>query len=116
MNISFDKIRLEDLDKVLKNALSKKIPRKFFNVLGVENDIVTLENYASMLEWLGPLTGHAFAEKIIHLYSKPWFHGVLSPIAAENMLNGAKRKRGTYLVFKRILVALLIIKVEIFNE
>ena len=51
-----------------------------------------------MLEWLGPLNGQAFAEKIIQLYTKPWFHGVLSPIAAENLLSGAKRKRGSYLV------------------
>jgi len=60
-------------------------------------DMVTLENYAAMLYWLGPLEkGSLFIYKLLEIFKKPYFHGVLSSTAAEKLL--AKKKRGTYLI------------------
>jgi hypothetical protein len=60
-------------------------------------EIVTIENFAAMLDWLGPLEkGSLSIYKLNEMFKKPYFHGIMTNSAAERVL--AAKRRGTYLV------------------
>lgn len=67
--------------------------------LGATNieETVTIENFATFLEWIGPLQkGAGFLDQLIDLFRKPYFHGNISVSEADKVL--MKTKKGTYLV------------------
>jgi len=67
----------------------------FKAVLAVD-ERVTLEQFAKILEWFGPLTGLQILDSVEDLLKKNWFHGNLSSQDAEKKLS--KQKKGTFLV------------------
>ena len=69
-------------------------------VLGAdtEDEIVSIENYAHMLEWTGPVEkGFSFLDNLFNLLNKPYFHGNVTLYNAEKALS-RKKKKGTFLV------------------
>jgi hypothetical protein len=62
-----------------------------------EDEIVSIENYAQMLEWVGPLEKAGFLDRLYDLLNKNYFHSNISLYAAEKSLN-RKLKKGTFLV------------------
>jgi len=61
-------------------------------------DSVTIETFSKMLEWFGPM-GPGILEKIFNIVSKSWFHGNLTHIQAEKLIQkNSNAKKGTYLI------------------
>jgi len=60
------------------------------------DEAVTLENYAKMFQWFGPMKGIDIIDEVHNLHSKSYFHGQLSSIQSEDLLS--EKAKGTYLV------------------
>jgi len=64
---------------------------------GTENNL-TIETFSKFLEWFGPLN-RDITERIYHIVSESWFHGQLSHIQAEKLIQkNSNSKAGTFLV------------------
>jgi serine/threonine protein kinase len=63
-----------------------------------KNEIVTLENFAKILEWFGPIKkGDEFLHNITHLLKMKGFFGAIESKDAENLI-GARKTKGDYLI------------------
>lgn len=61
-----------------------------------EEDQVTIENFARMLDWFGPLNEAGILDRIHDLLRNPAFHGHISTQEAERVM--ASQRKGTYLL------------------
>lgn len=65
-------------------------------VLVDSDESVTMENFAKMTQWFGPMDGIDMLVRMVMLHKEPWFYGNLSSIQAEDTL--ADKGRGTFLI------------------
>jgi hypothetical protein len=58
--------------------------------------MVTTENFSKMIKWFGPIDGREMIVHIYELQNKSWFHGNLSSMQAEKLLES--KVKGTFVV------------------
>jgi len=62
------------------------------------DDCVSIETFSKLLEWFGPL-GTGILDKIQDIVSKDWFHGNLTHIQAEKLIQrNSNLQRGIFLI------------------
>ena len=61
-----------------------------------DKEQVTIENFAKLLEWFGPLNTPGIIDRIYLLVKEPYFHGDISSVEAEKVMEG--KKKGTILL------------------
>jgi len=63
-----------------------------------KDDMVTVETFSKFLEWFGPLE-HALFARIFSIVSKNWFHGNMSHVQAEKLIQkNSSAKKGSFLI------------------
>jgi len=60
-------------------------------------ELVTIETFSKLLEWFGPLD-EGIIDKIRDIVTKEWFHGNLTHVQAERLIQRNAMKKGCFLI------------------